>query len=100
MISCFHLLNIHTYLGSFFQHVLKHRFRNWERHVEKFVLQPMLGVKRTLGNNSRLRTGIPSNVKNSFVLEWRGGGGGGKEGVVGECGSRGSRSLWLKLEKM
>lgn len=42
MISCFHLLNIHTYLGSFFQHVLKHRFRNWERHVEKYVLPPML----------------------------------------------------------
>lgn len=69
MISCFHILNIHTYLGSFFQHVLKHRFRDWERHVEKFVLPPILGVKRTLGNNSRLCTGIPSNVKNSLARE-------------------------------
>ena len=33
-------LNFITYLCSFFEHVLKHRFRDWERHVESFRFTP------------------------------------------------------------
>lgn len=34
---------VKTYLCSIFQHVLKHRFRDWERHVEKVCLASEAG---------------------------------------------------------
>lgn len=37
---CCCTLDFVTYLRSFFEHVLKHRFGNWERHLESF---PSLG---------------------------------------------------------
>ena len=53
---------VKTYLCSIFQHVLKHRFRYWERHLEKFVFLQMRDAKRVLGNSASLslsRTGYP-----------------------------------------